>query len=111
MAFHAFHGCLPEERDLGNLFVVDFTCIYDISKAAESDNIEDTLNYGDIYDLTAKEMETPSNLLENICARIVKAIASAHPEIPEFTVKVSKQNPPVSGPAAWSSVTINHNGR
>lgn len=111
MAFHAFHGCLPEEREMGNLFVVDFSCEYDISEAAGSDSLENTLNYGSIYDLVAREMECPSNLLEHLCGRIVRAIADAHPEIPAFTVKVSKQNPPVQGPAAWASVTISHGSR
>ena len=108
MAFHAFHGCLQEEKEAGNLFIVDFSCSYDFSKAEESDALDDTLDYSGIYDIVSKEMETASNLLEHVTGRIVRAIAAAYPEIPEFTVKVAKQSPPVSGPAAWSSVTITH---
>lgn len=107
MEFHAYHGCLEEERRDGNLFVADFRCEYEIGKAAESDILEDTLNYAEIYDIIAAEMAVPSNLLEHVTARIVKAIAAKHPEIPSFSVSIAKQNPPVAGKAEWSKVTIN----
>lgn len=106
MRFHAFHGCLAAEREKGNLFIVDFKCGYDIGKAACSDDLADTLDYGEIYDIVAREMAVPSNLLEHVAGRIVDAIRSAHPEIESFSVSVSKQNPPVAGEAGWSKVTI-----
>jgi dihydroneopterin aldolase len=108
MSFHAYHGCLETERKYGNLFTVDFKGSMDMTKAGASDNLEDTVNYGEIYDIVAKEMEQPSNLLEHVCARIVKKIAGSFPEFVEFSVCVSKQNPPVGGPTKWSRVTINH---
>ena len=51
MKFHAFHGCLPEERIAGAGYLVDFSCEYDISAAAESDCLADTLDYGAVYDI------------------------------------------------------------
>ncbi len=108
MEFHAFHGCLEKERREGALFTVDFSCITDISRAAASDCLEDTVDYSEIYDIVASQMVQPSNLLENVASRIVSAIASAHPELEEFKIKVVKHNPPVAGPAAESSVTIIH---
>ena len=108
MEFHAFHGCLPEERRDGNLFVVDFSCSYDMAAAMESDSLADTLDYAEVYGIVAKEMAEPSNLLEHVAGRIVKAVSEAHPEIPEFTVSVAKKNPPVPGEAAWSKVTVKY---
>lgn len=106
MEFHAFHGCLPEERRDGNLFVVDFSCDYDISEAAVSDRLEDTLDYSFIYDIVAREMAVPGNLLEHVAGRIAAGISTAFPELEHFSVKISKRNPPVAGVAAWSSVTF-----
>jgi len=106
LGFHAFHGCLPEERENGNLFVVDFSGSCDMTAAAGSDRLEDAVDYAAIYDIIAAEMAVPSNLLEHVCARIVSAIATAFPELEHFSVKVSKRNPPVSGPAEWSSITM-----
>ena len=106
MRFHAYHGCLPEERRDGNLFVVDFSCEYDISRAVESDSLEDTLDYGAIYDIIEREMAVPSNLLENVAGRIARAIMESHPEIISLKLSVAKHNPPVRGEAEWSRVTL-----
>lgn len=106
MQFHSFHGCLEKERREGNDFVVDFRCRYDIGKAAESDDLQDTLDYSEIYDIVAAQMAVPSNLLENVASRIADAISAAHPELEHFEVKVSKKNPPVEGVAEMSAVTV-----
>ena len=79
MEFHAFHGVLEHEKIEGNLFIVDFKGEVDMSKAAESDLLEDTLNYALIYDAVAKQMQTPSELLEHVAGRIVRAIAADCP--------------------------------
>ena len=57
MEFKAYHGCLEQEKVRGNLFTVDFRGELDLSAAAESDNLNDTLNYGEIYEIVADEMK------------------------------------------------------
>ena len=109
MEFKAYHGCLEQEKVRGNLFVVDFRGELDLSAAAESDNLADTLNYGEIYDIVADEMSIPSELLENVAGRILKAIETKFPELIYFSVRVSKKRPPVEGVAQWSRVTLYHN--
>ncbi len=106
MQFMAFHGVLPEERREGNLFLVDFKCRYPIGAAMESDELVDTLDYGHIHRLVAKEMSVPSDLLEHVAGRIARSIEASHPDIPWFAVTVSKQSPPVEGRAEWSRVTV-----
>ena len=106
MRFHAFHGCLPYEKTHGNDFLVDFRCNLDLSRAAKSDRLEDTVDYSEIYRIVAAQMAVPSELLENVAGRIRDAIEEAIPEIPEFEVSVSKLDPPVGGPAAMAKVTL-----
>lgn len=108
MEFHAFHGVLEHEKIEGNLFIVDFKGEVDMSKAAESDLLEDTLNYALIYDAVAKQMQTPSELLEHVAGRIVRVIAADCPQLESFSVRVSKRQPPVAGPVKWSRVTLFH---
>lgn len=108
MTFHAFHGCFEKERIEGNTFIVDFRAELDMEKASLSDDLCDTVNYGEIYDIVKREMDIPSNLLENVAGRILRAIEARFPEIPEFSIKVTKMNPPVEGPAKTSSVTLFH---
>lgn len=109
MRFWAFHGCLESERRNGNLFLVDFRGELDMRKAAGSDNLEDTVNYGLVYDLVKEEMSVPSDLLENVAGRIVRRIAERFPEFVRFSVRVSKRRPPVEGPVQWSRVTLTFN--
>ena len=106
MEFKAYHGCLEQEKIRGNSFIVDFRGELDLSAAAESDNLNDTLNYGEIYEIVAEEMSIPSELLENVAGRIVKAIESRFPQLVSFSVRVSKKRPPVDGVAQWSRVTL-----
>ena len=109
MEFKAYHGCLEQEKVRGNVFTVDFSGELDLSAAAESDNLADTLNYGEIYDIVADEMSIPSELLENVAGRIVKAIEAKFPELSSFSVRVSKKRPPVEGVAQGSRVTLYSN--
>lgn len=109
MEFKAYHGCLEQEKVRGNVFTVDFRGELDLSAAAESDNLADTLNYGEIYDIVADEMSIPSELLENVAGRIVKAIEAKFPKLISFSVRVSKKRPPVEGVAQWSRVTLYSN--
>ena len=107
MEFKAFHGVLESEKMNGNLFVVDFRGEVDMSKAVESDRIEDALDYTLIYNAVKREMSIHSDLLEHIAGRIVKAIAADCPQLVSFSVRVSKRRPPVSGPVQWSRITLN----
>ena len=108
MEFKAYHGCLEQEKVRGNSFVVDFRGELDLASAAESDNLNDTLNYADIYEIVSDEMSIPSELLENVAGRIVKAIELRFPQLISFSVRVSKKRPPVDGVTQWSRVTLYH---
>ena len=103
--FHTFHGVMEDERIIGGTFLVDISCIIE-TNAVETDNIEDTINYAEVYDIIKAEMQKPSNLIEHVAGRIMKAVKSKFPQIINATVKISKLNPPVNGEAGKASVTI-----
>ena len=108
MEFHAYHGCLETERLNGNLFTVDFRGETDLRKASDSDALENTVNYGVIYDIVKAEMGVPSDLLEHVAGRIVRRVATEFPQLNRFSIRVSKKNPPVDGPVQWSRVTLTY---
>ena len=88
---------------------MDFRGETDIRKAVENDRLEDTVNYGEIYEVVRQEMEVASDLLEHVAGRIVRAVSDKFPEFVRFSVRVSKQMPPVGGCVQWSRVTLNFN--
>ena len=106
MEFKAYHGCLEQEKVRGNSFTVDFRGELDLSAAADSDNLNHTVNYADIYEIISYEMSIPSELLENVAGRIVKEIEKKFPQLVSFSVRVSKKKPPVDGCGSQSFLML-----
>ena len=105
MKFHAFHGVMNEEHIIGGTFLADISYVID-TRAVETDNIEDTISYAEIFDLIKEEMEKPSQLIEHVAGRIMKVLKTRFPQMIETVVKISKLNPPVNGEAGKATVTI-----
>lgn len=106
MRFYAHHGCFDEERAIGTHFMVDLQMEVDTQKAEVSDNINDTVNYLEVYQVVKKEMEIPSRLLEHVAHRIGKSIKLQFPDSKNIAVKVSKLNPPLGGQMESVSVIV-----
>jgi dihydroneopterin aldolase len=105
MEFFAHHGCYEEEKTKGNTFFVTLKIETDMMPASESDNIIDAVNYQTAYNIVKEEMMIPSNLLENVCYRILNALYDKMTDIKKATVKVSKLNPSMGGIVEKTSVT------
>lgn len=94
MEFHAFHGIYADEKKNGNKFSVDLEFEANLQRAAETDDIDDTINYELIYNIIQQEMNIASNLLENVVSRIYNTVKEQFPEISTLKIKVTKHNPP-----------------
>ena len=106
MVFHSYHGCLPEEKVTGNTFIVDLYIEADTTKAENTDDLNDTVNYSEAYAIVKREMEQPSKLLEHVAQRILVSLKTGIPAIENARVKVSKLNPPVGGEVRSVSVLL-----
>jgi len=110
MEFYAFHGCYIQEQVVGNRFLVDLEISANLDKAALSDNIEDTLNYQNAYEIVKEQMNIKSRLLEHVAGRILDKLFSRFPDIEKASVRVSKMNPPMGGQMERVSVTLSRPG-
>jgi len=108
MEFHAYHGCFKEEQVTGNTFMVDLWFETNTSDAEKSDNLADTVNYAEIFELVKQEMAIQSKLLEHVGKRIMKAIQKDFPMIQSIGLKISKMNPPLEGKVNNVSVFLNN---
>ena len=80
MQFYGYHGVNPEERVLGQRYVVDLTADLDLSRAGQSDRLEDTVSYSHIYRTVRAVMEgEPRNLLESAAQAIADRVLSEFP--------------------------------
>ena len=97
MKFYAYHGCLEAESKIGSDYEVDVVLEADFSVAAESDNLEETVDYVSVNKIVTEEMAIRSKLLEHVALRIIQRLTQCHPEIVSMEVSVSKLNPPING--------------
>ncbi|RKD91785.1 dihydroneopterin aldolase [Mangrovibacterium diazotrophicum] len=106
MEFYAYHGHYQTEKQVGAKFIVAATIHTDCTKAGETDQLDDALNYQKIYDIIKEEMAIPSALLEHVCTRILDHIYRSFPTIEKATIKLSKMNPPMGGQLEKVSVLL-----
>jgi len=106
MEFHAYHGCLEHEKQLGNTFRVTLSMELDTNIAGKTDNLDETLNYQQVYDVVKREMEIPSRLIEHAGQRITEAVFSQFFQIQTLKVQLSKMNPPLGGKVECVTIEI-----
>ena len=71
MEFYGYHGVFPEENRLGQRFIVDLTVQLDLKKAGETDELEYSVNYGELYQLCKEITEgKPFKLIEALAEKI-----------------------------------------
>lgn len=104
--FYAYHGVLDEERKRGNTFLVDVVLTAPLEKATETDDLNDTINYALVYELIQSEMRIPSQLLEHVAGRILRAMKKAFPTLTAVDLKLTKLNPPIEGDVPEASFII-----
>ncbi|XP_019151986.1 PREDICTED: dihydroneopterin aldolase 2-like isoform X2 [Ipomoea nil] len=107
LKFHGYHGVKPEERTLGQKFVVDVDAWMDLRTAGKSDLLSDTLSYTDIYRIVKEVVEgSPHNLLESVAERISSTTLSKYPQVNAVRVQVQKPHVAVQGPVDYLGVEI-----
>lgn len=100
------HGVYDEERRVGQDFVVDVTLRVDTRAAAESDDVADTVHYGEMAErIAAIVAGEPVNLLETLAARIADDLLVAD-RIDRVRVTVHKPDAPIPLSFADVAVTI-----
>lgn len=103
---YSYHGVLPQERKVGNSYIINLRMQVDINKAITTDNVNDTVNYAAVYKVISEEMAIPSNLLEHVCGRIVERIFEEFLLVNEIEIKLSKRNPPMGAEVDSASVEM-----
>ncbi|AJH79971.1 dihydroneopterin aldolase [Heyndrickxia coagulans] len=105
MEFYGYHGVLPEENKLGQRFRVSIVLGLDLKWAGETDRLEETVSYADVYACVEKIVEgQPFKLLEAVAEKLAASILALYEKVAEVTVKVTKPDPPI--PGHYKSVAV-----
>jgi dihydroneopterin aldolase len=98
------HGVLEFERRDGQEFVVDVALEFEVSRAAASDDLADTVDYGALAQDVAQVVEgEPVNLIETLAERLA-AVCLVDQRVSAVTVTVHKPQAPI--PLAFTDVAV-----
>lgn len=98
MKFYGFHGLLPEENRLGQRFQVDAELFLDLTKPGQSDQMDDSIHYGQAYELVKEIAEGEAKqLLESVADTIASRLLEEFSLLTACTVRVTKPDPPIAG--------------
>lgn len=106
LRFHAYHGVLAQERKTGGEFVVNVRVAYPLRQAMQTDNVDDTLNYAELFEIINKEMQTPSSLLEHVVGRIGESIFRHFAQVSSVWLTIAKKNPPMGADSDGAAVEV-----
>jgi dihydroneopterin aldolase len=101
-----YHGVYPDEKREGQEFVVDAVLELSLRRAAETDDVVDTVHYGELAERLVAVVEgEPVDLLETLAQRLVDDVLS-DTRIDAVTITVHKPQAPITVPFGDVSVTI-----
>jgi dihydroneopterin aldolase len=97
MIFYGYHGALPEEKLLGQRFMLDVILYTDLQAAGKSDNLALTVNYAEVYTVVKDIVESCRfKLLEALGEAIAEKILH-HFSITKVEINIRKPSAPVAG--------------
>ncbi len=100
------HGVLPEEQGRAQPFEVDVRLEVDLTAAAASDRLEDTVDYAVLTEAVARTVELESySLIERLADRIA-GVCTSLSGVRSVEVSVRKLRPPIPVHVASVGVTL-----
>jgi len=98
------HGVFDFEKENGQDFVIDIVVWIDLSAAAASDDVTDTLHYGELAEFAAGVVAGPSrDLIETVGAEIADGVMSRWPV---HAVEVTVHKPAAPIPLTFTDVAV-----
>ena len=102
-----FHGVLPEEREKGQPFITDVELSVDLTRAAATDDLSATVDYGSVARHVVNVVEgEPCQLIETVADRVAQKLLDEFPVVRSVRVTVHKPEAPVGVAIRDVSVTL-----
>jgi len=97
MEFYAYHGAMPEEQVLGQKFIIDIDLFSDLRQAGISDQVEDTIHYGEVYQVIKECVQGDRHqLLEHLAEDIAQRVLNKF-TCTSVRLEVHKPQAPIPG--------------
>jgi dihydroneopterin aldolase len=105
LMLHAYHGVMPHEAKVGQSFSIDLTLDIELSAAARSDKVMDTVSYDKVVEVASDAFSAQRlRLIEAAAGRIADAILAKFRRVIAVEVTIHKPHAPIA--ATFSDVGI-----
>ncbi len=101
------HGVYPEENKLGQKFLVSLVLYTDTRKAGMSDELESSINYGDVSQYVRQFFEENTfKLIERVAEKLAEGLLLRYSLLEKVDVKIEKPWAPIAIPVESVGVEI-----
>lgn len=91
-------GFFDHEKTNGQEFVLDIVLQVDLKEAGESDDLEKTVSYADVFDDAKQLMDTSDyDLVETYAERLAQLILKKYQRVNRVVVSIGKPDAPIVG--------------
>jgi dihydroneopterin aldolase len=107
LSLHAYHGVLSYESKVGQSFSIDLLLDIDLSDAARSDKVVDTVSYDKVAECATKAFcAKPYKLIEAAAGSVANAVLAAFPRVQSVEVTIHKPHAPIAAIFTDVGVTL-----
>lgn len=96
LRFNARHGWHNEESKTGNEFEINITASFPVEDAVIIE-LEQTVNYAEVYRITKEIFSIPEKLLETSAMKIAQKVKESFPQLQQINISIKKLNAPIIG--------------
>lgn len=106
LAFYGYHGVRPEEKSLGQRFVVDLALTLDLASAGRADDLSLTVDYAAAYRVVRELVEGPArDTIESLAEAIATTLLERFERLEAVTVRLKKPAAPIAD-AQFGNVAV-----
>jgi dihydroneopterin aldolase len=107
LALHAYHGVMTHEAKVGQTFTIDLALEIDLSAAARSDKVADTVSYDKVVDCASEVFSARRfRLIEAAAGGVADAVLAKFPSVSSVQVTIHKPHAPIAATFSDVGVTL-----
>jgi dihydroneopterin aldolase len=107
LSLHAYHGVMPYEGKVGQTFTIDMILDIDLSAAARSDKVVDTVSYDKVVECaTGAFCSQKFKLIEAAAGKVAESVLAQFSTVRAIEVTIHKPHAPIAATFADVGVTI-----
>ena len=107
LSLHAYHGVMPYEGKVGQTFTIDLVLDLDLTAAARSDKVVDTVSYDKVVQCASEVFcAKPHRLIESAAGHVADALLAAFTRVDSISVTIHKPHAPIAATFSDVGVTL-----